>query len=116
MNKFYIGLILMGFLNIVILMTNIVLIQEFKVFKDISNEWNNIATGQSKIYHLIIEHYKSMAARYDAQRALFDKTCMYFDALNSQYKMISEKLDRIFPPQVSVSPKDFEADDEDIVI
>lgn len=116
MNKLYIGITLLGFLNIVILMTNLVLIFEFKVFKDISDAWNEIATGQSKIYHLIIEHYKNMAARYDAQKALFDKTCMYFDALNGQYKIISEKLDMIFPPHVSVSPEDFKVDNEDIVI
>lgn len=144
MNKLYIGIMLLGLLNIVILMTNLVLILEFKNFKDISEAWNKMVTGQSKTYHAIIEQYKDMTTRYVAQGALFDKMCMHYDTITSQYKTISElqdeyrklcnecidrygdayeqfklcsdKLDKIFQPQVSVSPKDFEADDEDIAI
>lgn len=144
MNKLYIGIMLLGLLNLAILMTNLVLIQKFKDFKDISDAWNKINAGQSKMYHLILDQYKNMAARYDVQGAIFDKMCLHFDAINNQYKTISElqdnyrklckeciehygdayeqfklcsdKLDKIFQPQVSVSPEDFKADDEDIAI
>ena len=144
MNKLYIGIMMLGILGAAILITNLVLILKFKNFKDISDAWNKIVTGQSKMYHLILDQYKDMAARYDAQRDLFNKMLLQYDTITSQYKKISElqdeyrklckecidrygdayeqfklcsdKLDRIFPPQVSVSPEDFEAGNEDIAI
>ena len=44
-----------------------------------------------------------------------DCVSQYSDSYE-QFKLCSDKLDRIFPPQVSVSTKDFEVDNEGIVI
>lgn len=144
MNKLYIGIMLLGLLNIAILAVGIVIMQKFKDFEKLSKIFCEIAGRHGEMHKLILKQYQDMAERYDSQEALFDKMRKQYEVITDQYKMISrsqdeyrelckecvirygdaydqfklcsDKLDRIFPPQVSVSTEDFEADNEDIVI
>lgn len=144
MNEMFWLILILGILNFAILIANCVLIQKFKDFKDISELWCKSHVRQNEMHRLILKEYQEMGERYDSQRALFGAMCKQYETITDQYKAISksqdeyrqlckecvdyygdvyeqfklcsDKLDRIFQPQVSVSPEDFKADDEDIVI
>lgn len=144
MNKLYLFLTLLGFVNVAILVVGMYIIHEFKDFKELCNVWRSMKKEDQDLYKLIIERYKSMEESFDRHYHIFELMTKQFEAINAQYKEIqelhrsyvqlcrdcvsqysdsyeqfklcSDKLDRIFPPQVSVSTKDFEADNEDIVI
>lgn len=144
MNKLYLFLTLLGFVNVAILVVGMYIIHEFKDFKELCNVWMSMKKADQDLYKLIIERYKSMEESFDRHYHIFELMTKQFEAMNDQYKEIkelhvsyvqlcrdcvsqysdsyeqfklcSDKLDRIFPPQVSISTEDFEADNEDIVI
>lgn len=144
MNKLYLFLTLLGFVNVAILVVGMYIIHEFKDFKELCGIWRNMKNADQDLYELIVERYKSMEESFDRHYHIFELMTKQFEAINAQYKEIkelhvsyvqlcrdcvsqysdiyeqfklcSDKLDRIFPSQVSVSTEDFEADNEDIVI
>lgn len=144
MNKLYAAVILMGFINLVVLVAGFIIVHEFKDFKELCDIWRKMKKADQDLYKLIIDRYKTMETSFERQYHIFELMTKQFEALNAQYKEIqelhksyvqlcrdcisqysdsyeqfklcSDKLDRIFPPQVSVSPKDFEVENEDIVI
>lgn len=144
MNKLYAAVILVGFINLAVLVVGIVIVHEFKDFNELCNVWRSMKKEDQDLYKLIIERYKSMEESFDRHYHIFELMTKQFEAINAQYKEIqelhrsyvqlcrdcvsqysdsyeqfklcSDKLDRIFPPQVSVHTEDFEAGDEDIVI
>ena len=93
MNEMFWLILILGILNFVILIANFVLIRKFEDFKDISDAWNKTVTGHSKVYHLILEQYTDMVERYDSQKALFGTMCEQYEVLTDQYKKIGEITD-----------------------
>lgn len=144
MNELYAVVIIAGFINLAVLIVGIAIMNEFKDFKELCNIWISSQKLDQDMYKLLLEQYKTMRASYDRHYHIFELMTKQFEAINAQYKEIqelhgsyvqlcrdcvsqysdsyeqfklcSDKLDRIFPPQVSVSPEDFKADDEDISI
>ena len=93
MNKLYIGIILLGFLNIAILVANITIIQKFKDFETLSNTFFRIVGRYDKQHDLILKQYKDMAERYDSQEALFGTMCKQYEEITDRYKKICEITD-----------------------
>lgn len=144
MNKLYAAVIIVEFINLVVLVVGIVIVHEFKDFKELCNSWRFIKKADQELYRMIVERYKTMEESFERQYHIFKLMTKRFEAICSQYKTISElqdeyrklckecvdhygdayeqfklcsdKLDRMSQPQVSVSPEDFKNDDEDIVI
>ena len=144
MNKLYAAVSLVGVINVAVLIVGIAIMHEFKDFKELCNIWKSMQKTDQDLYRLIIERYKAMEGSFERHGHIFELMKKEFEAIHTQYKEIQElhksyvqlcrdcmnqysdsyeqfklcndKLDRIFPPQVSVSPEDFEADNEDIAI
>lgn len=144
MNKLYAAVIFVGFINLVILIVGLMIVHEFKEFEDLCNIWRGMKKLDQESYKLINERYLTMEDMYKKQYHVFELMDQHFNALSAQYreiqelhrsyvqlcrdcvsqysdsyeqfKLCSDKLDKILPPQVSVSPEDFETDNEDIVI
>ena len=137
MNKLYLFLTLLGFVNVAIFVVGILIIQEFKDFKEISSMYKKIYDLDQKVYKSILTEIKGLEDIYDDHKSIMDHIASHYDQITEQYKKISElqdeyrklckecvdrygdayeqfklcsdKLNKIFP-------KDFEANDEDIVI
>ena len=144
MNKLYLFLTLLGLVNVAILVVGIRIMQEFKDFKEISNIYKEVYNLDQKLYKIILneiktlediyadhknninrisnhygqitEQYKKIIEITDGYTKLFKECVDRYGDSYEQFKLCSDKLDKIYQPQVSVSPEDFKVDNENIAI
>ena len=90
MNKLYLFLTLLGFVNVAIFVVGIYIIQEFKDFKELCNIWISSQKMDQDLYKLLVKHYKDMKERYDSQKALLGTMCEQYEEITDQYKKIGE--------------------------
>lgn len=93
MNKLYLFLTLLGFVNVAILVVGIRIMSEFREFKEISEMYKKIYDLDQKLYKSMIAEIKSIEDIYNDHKHLMDMIAAHYDQITEQYKKIGEIID-----------------------
>jgi predicted nuclease with TOPRIM domain len=93
MNKLYLFLTLLGFVNVAIFVVGIRILQEFKDFKEISSMYKQIYDLDQKLYKSILSEIKNLENIYDDHKSIMDRMAKHYDHITEQYKKIGEIID-----------------------
>lgn len=90
MNITDILLLAIVFLNLVLFSISTIIMRRFEDFKDISELFKDLHKGDQKFYKLIIDEYNSMQCVYQQQVNVYEIMNASYKAMSEQYKKISE--------------------------
>lgn len=93
MNELYLFLILIGLLNVSVLVMVIFIINEFKKVEMISNLYKSIYEVDQKLYTQILAETKHLEDIYDDHKHLLTRMADQYNGITEQYKKIGELME-----------------------
>lgn len=90
MSKTDILLLAVIILNLALFSISTIIMQRFKDFKDISELFKDLHKGDQRFYKLIIDEYNSMQGINQLQMNAYKIMNASYEAMSEQYKKISE--------------------------
>lgn len=85
----YILLALSIMMHIAVFAIALILLQEFKGFEELSDIWKNVHKNILESYKTLIDQYKTIISEYCDMRALFDSMSDQYRSIMEQYKEIN---------------------------
>jgi hypothetical protein len=86
----YILLALSIMLHMAVFAIALILLQEFKGFEELSSIWKNVHKNILESYKILIDQYKTIISEYRDMKALFDSMSDQYRNVMEQYKEISK--------------------------